>query len=262
MRDISNSDDLNRLIINLPFEGFYNSRYSAEVDHVEQMDAENLEERDREEQPPELRLEASDFAHVLFDCTDYHACYLDVSKAYVDAFNIIASDHLDMPLGLQWESMDSPREYNFATDRVYAYVTLEVMQALFAKSEAEGHKRLAAAIKERFTSYDGFISGYRNDLAVWLEKPLEDWDHNELCTLLGALLSDAEDFGWSVYYRVVDDDGVYNEWSNAVDWPKFEAKVQELREGKLAELREDDPDFVPSPVRCDRTIDMFTGRAG
>jgi hypothetical protein len=257
-----------RLIINLPFEGFYESRYSGEVDHIESMEAENLEERDREEQPPELRLEASEFAEVLFECTDYSACYEAVSKAYVDAFNSIASDHLDMPLGLAWESMTS-RFYNFETDRVFAYVSLEVMQALFAKSAAEGHKRLAEAIKERFTSYSGFCSSYDNELATWLEKPLADWDHNELCTLLGALLSDFQekahscsDFGWTVLECVTDGDGLYYEWSNAVDWAKFDAKVQDLRDLKIAELREDDPHFVPPPVRCNRTIDMFTGREG
>jgi hypothetical protein len=257
-----------KLVINLPFEGFYDSKYSGEVDHTEEREAEWAEERQEEEGIPSmLRLEASDFSGVLFDCTDYRACYRSISKAYVDAFNIVASEFLGVPLGLTWESMDSPREYNFHTDRVYAHISVETVTALFAMSAAEDHKRLREALKERFTSYDGFISGYPNTLSSWLAKDVTDWDHNELCTLLIALLDgfeaqEGERLDWAVYNVVCDGDGVYSEWSNAVDWAKYDAKVQELRDEKVEELREDDPDFVPPPVRCDGTIDMFTGRAG
>src|ERR1700694_1925936 len=130
-----------KLIINLPFEGFYESKYSGEVDHIEEREAEYAEERQEEDGiAPELRLEASDFSEVLFDCTSYRDCYLAVSKAYVDAFNHVASEYLGLPLALEWESMDSPREYNFATDRVYAHISVETVVALFAMSAAEGHK--------------------------------------------------------------------------------------------------------------------------
>jgi hypothetical protein len=257
-----------KLIINLPFEGFYDSKYSGEVDHTEEREAEWAEERQEEEGIPSmLRLKASDFAEALFDCTDYSACYRSISKAYVDAFNNVASEFLGVPLGLTWESMDSPREYNFTTDRVYAHISVETVTALFTMSAAEGHKRLREAIKERFTSYDGFISGYPNTLATWLDKDVTDWDHNELCTLLGAMLGGFEEqegdrLDWAVYNVVCDGDGIYSEWSNAVDWAKYEAAIAEKRADLEAELREDDPDFVAPPVRCDRTIDMFTGRAG
>jgi hypothetical protein len=259
-----------RLIINLPFEGFYESRYSGEIDHIEEREAEWAEERQKEDGiPTDLWLLAPDFSEVLFDCTDYSAAYLATAKAYVDAFNAVASDHLDMPLALEFESMDSPREYNFATDRVYAFIGTDTVKALFAMSEAEDHKRLEEAIEERFTSRSGFISGYDNELASWLERDVTEWDHNELCTLLGALLSDFQkrahscnDFGWTVFEGVTDGDGLYNEWSNAVDWEKYDARVQELRDEKLAELRENDPDYVEPPYRCPFTLDLFESRDG
>lgn len=262
------------LIINLPFEGFYDSKYSGEIDHIEEREAENFADERQEEEgiPSELRLEASDFSEILFDVTSYADCYREASKAYVDALDRVASEYLGLPLGLKWESMDSPREYNFTTDRVYAHISVETVTALFARSAMEGHKRLRATIKERFTSYDGFISGYRNDLATWLDKAVTDWDHNELGTLLIAMLEGFEEqegdrLDWAVYNQVADCDGLYNEWSNAVDWVRFDEKVAEKRAEMLEELREVDPEhplcaapFIP--VRCDRTIDMFTGKEG
>jgi hypothetical protein len=257
-----------KLIINLPFEGFYDSKYSGEVDHIEEREAEYAEERQAEDGiAPELHLEASDFSQVLFDCTDYSACYRAVSKAYVDGFNHVASEYLDLPLALEWESMDSPREYNFSTDRVYAHIPVNVVVALFARSAAEEHKRLRETIKQRFTSRSGFISGYSNSLATWLERDVTEWDHNELGTLLIALLdgfeeAEGERLDWAVYNLVCDGDGLYHEWESAVDWTKYEAAIADKRADLEEELRADDPDYVAPPVRCDRTIDMFSGKEG
>lgn len=259
---------MSKLIINLPFEGFYESKYSGEVDSIEEREVEHAVERQGEDGiAPELHLEASDFADAYFDCTSYHDCYLAIAKAYVDAFDGVASEFIGIPLGLTWESMDSPREYNFTTDRVYAHIDESTVSALFAKSAAESHKRLRETIKERFTSYDGFYSYYKNSLESWLERDVLTWDHNELGTLLIAMLEgfeeqEGERIDWQVYNVVCDGDGLYQEWESAVDWPKFDAKIAELRADKEAELRADDPDYVPPPVRCNLTIDMFTGRQG
>lgn len=250
------------LIINLPFAGFYESLYSSAVDSCQERDAEYMADEKEAAFAPELRITESEFNDIFFHVTDYSAAYRKLAESYVDAFDSVMSDEIGVPLKLQWESMDSPREYNFTTDRVYAHIPLSVVRKLFAISRKEKHSRLAAAIKGRFTSYDGFISGYRNELDTWLEKPLTDWDHNELGTLLMALMPDGRDWEMDVYYRTCDNEGDYDAWSNAVDWPAFEAKVADLRAEKEAELRAEDPDYVPPPVRCDRTPDMFTGRVG
>lgn len=264
---------MDTLIINLPFEGFYDSKYSGEFDSIQEREAEHFAEyQDEEGIAPELRLDASEFSEILLDATDWAEAYRMGSKVFVDAFNDIASEHLDLPLRLSWESMSSPREYNFATDRVFAHIPVDVVQALFARSAAEEHKRLAECIAKRFTSYDGFSSHYPNQLATWLERDVTDWDHNELGTLLIALLSDygdehGETLDWDVYYRCVDGDGFYHEYSEATDWKRFEELVSDKRAEKLEELRLDDPEHplcvMPEPpYRCPNTIDMFSGQAG
>jgi len=152
-------------------------------------------------------------------------------------------------LRLAFEEMTSPREYNFETDRLFCEIPLAVVRQLFAMSKAEGHATLANVIRRRFTSRSGFISFYDNDLAAWLEKPVRDWDHNELGTLLFACLELKGGADWengeldmTIYYRVAEDGGITMAWESAVDWPAFEKARDEMREEKAAELRESDPE--------------------
>lgn len=269
---------IQKLIIKLPFPGFYESLYSGEIDHVEEREIEYRSGDDGTiegtelEHPEELRLDAGDYADVFMRCTDYSAAYHAVARGYVEAFDMIVSEALDLKLRLEFESMSSPREYNFATDRIFAYVPLSVVRQMFARSKADGHETLGQVVRERCTSYDGFISFYRNDIGdsgVWLAKPVGEWDHNELAILLQAVMrlskiDDDKDDGlrWRLFDRCAEGEGFYDAWSNAVDWTKFDAEVAELRANKLAELQAADPDYVAPPPRCPDTLDMFTGQPG
>jgi hypothetical protein len=252
-----------KLIINIPFDGFYESLYSYEIDRNEENDAQHLADQQKEDgTPEELRLTADDFAGIFMDVTDYGAVHNAVAKTYVQVFNRLWSDAIGVPLGLEFETMKSPREYNFTTDRIFTYIEFAVVQKLFERSTLDGHATLAAEIKDRFTSRDGFSSYYRTALDSWLAKPLEDWDHNELGTLLIAAFKLSPDYSkdWrnDVYDAATDCDGFYQEWTEGVDWEKFEGKVKEARAYLEAELRADDPDYVPPLQRCKNTPDLFT----
>lgn len=262
------------LIINLPFDGFYESLYSEAVDHEEsqwiEYRCDDCGESGPDYEynwPDELKLTDSELVNLLTDHTDYSAAYLEIAHWYVDAFDHVAGETFGMTrrakrkaydletrefreesydrpsIGLKFESMSSPREYNFETDRLFAFVSLRIMRELFKRSKAEKHATLAAVIRQRFTSRSGFISHYSNYLADWLAKPLADWDHNELATLLIATMKaagfDADDDGRErLYYETVGDESAYRAWESAVDWPAFESARREARAEKLAEWRE------------------------
>ena len=288
-----------KLLINLPFEGFYNSRYSDGIDREEEQWCEwratelNDSDDDEMRHPEELRFDAGELAEMLFDCTDYYAAYEAVAKEYVSTFDAIAGDIIglsvpdvreswdwqtdgtytttDVPydrasVSLEFESMTSPRFYNFETDRIFAFIPAETVEKLFTISAEDNHETLARVLMERFTDRSGFHSFYSNELSTWLEKPLRDWDHNELGSLLIAAIQvrdpstgdrGDESLDWRVYEAFDSGNGeFYDAWSNAVDWPKFETMREERRALKLAELQADDPDYVP-PYRCPETPDLF-----
>lgn len=270
------------VVIQLPFEGFYCSKWDGEIDSIHEREAEWLEEEEGEPlddgtiRPKELRLNASEFGELLFNWTDHSSIYLDVAKLYVEAFNDEMTELLSEyggDLRLTFESMSSPREYNFATDRIFAHIPMSSVKRLFELSEDTNHAGLRVILKESHTSRDGFISFYSNDLDEWLAKPIEDWDYNELGSLLLAVMygycdageEDGNALSWRIYERIVDCEGLYHVHSQAVDWPKFEAAVEEARADKLEALREAYPEHPlvavsdgnsPEP-RCPNTKEMF-----
>lgn len=271
------------LLTTIPFSGFYHSVWSDAVDQQEESHAEyEADERQAEEGiPAELRLDQQELQSILFDVTTYRDAYRQIAEAYAEAFDEWAGEQLEMTrkakrnrydydtgktrvetydadsIGLQFESMDSPREYNFTTDRIFCHIPLKTVRALFKISKAENHERLKAAIYERHTSRSGFISFYGNDLESWLKKPLQEWDHNEIATLLNALAGIPEHM--EIYDRL-GSEWDYSAWSNAVDWKAYDSRVQELRNEKAAAMQVDNPDYVPA-YRCTKTPDMFAGES-
>lgn len=220
-----------RLSVNVPFAGFYDSWYSDEIDRQERMFVENEFEEGREPV-----LDEQDLYNLLLSHTPYGIAYQRIARDYVDAF-ALAAKGLDLTLEFEFEEMTSPREYNFETDRLFATLPLAALQDMLTRSAAENHKTLAAVIAERHTSRSGFHSFYRNDLESWLEKPLEDWDHNETGTLLRAALLMAgadRDFEFEIFQSMADGAAgcFYTAWENAVDWESFEKAREELRAEK------------------------------
>jgi len=247
------------LSVNIPFEGFYNSIWDSEIDSVLEMDAEGYAENDREENPKELHISADEFAGFLWECVDYSKLHNLMAHAICDAWNQVASENVDFELGLRFEEITSPRYYNFETDRLFATIPRATVARLFRMARADKFAKLSDIIRQRFTSCDGFISHYSNCLGDWLAKPVSQWDHNELGTLLIACVGDANE-DLQVYYRAVDCDGFYHELCESYDYAKVKEKTEELRAEKLEELRKDEPDYVAPEPRCPFTLDLFEAR--
>lgn len=206
---------MKNLIINIPFAGFYNSKYSGELDAVQ----ERFVEYEVEKNPglnPDIPNEA------LWKAADYGKAFDHIARAYVDHFNQYILDEYELDLDLKFESMTSPREYNFQTDLIFCEIGEENVRKL---RSAVSDPALRHAIKERFTSRSGFISSYPNRLEDW--PPLEQWDHNELGTLLVALLSDDEDYDWKIWEGMQDRNVFDVAFDNCVNWEVYDGLVKE-----------------------------------
>ena len=203
-------------IINIPFAGFYGSKYSGELDHVQ----ERFVEYEVEKNPglnPDIPNEA------LWHCADYGKAYDHIARAYVDQFNQYILDEYELDLDLKFESMQSPKFYNFETDRIFCEISEENVRKL---REAVSDPALRHAIRERFTSRSGFISSYPNHLNAWNPNPLL-WDHNELGTLLVALLDDDEGWDWKIWERMQDRNVFDTAFDNCVNWEVYDGFVKE-----------------------------------
>lgn len=222
------------VVIKIPFQGFYESWYSQEIDSEEEQFAEYEADTRQEENgiPEDQRLTARDYRDILFDVTDYGLSYRKIAHSYVDAFSLYLKDELGIDLELKFESMSSPKYYNFETDRIFAYMPVNKIKYLRDLSDG---LVLRKVIEERHLSRSGFISFYSADLAEWLELDDDELDHNHLETfLLAAMKSNGLKDDWEFdLYSMMCDGSFYSEWEAGVDWEKLEEKVAEKRAEKL-----------------------------
>ena len=234
------------------FPGFYESRLSFITDcELERYCENRAEDMTSAEycpetyQPEELRLTADEIGSFAWEFVDYRKAENMIARDWCDAYARHVSDSVGFKVCITFEEMTSPREYNFTTDRVFFKVAVSTVRALFALSKREGHETLRRCIEERFTSRDGFSSFYSNDLADWLEKPVSEWDHNELGTLFAAIGEmNGDDFTESATSDCEEWSGSTGEYiDSALDWRKLDAKIADEIENKRHDLPEDHPLF-------------------
>lgn len=219
----------------LPFSGFYNSLWASGIEHAEELLVEHLlEERDLDD---DLRPEITE----LFSShTNYVEVYNTVAAHYAVGFSAWLNDEFSLDACLCYKLLQSPREYNFTTDRIFCEISQHDAQQLLGAVDTDS---LSEAAKERFTSRSGFISFYSPDVDAW--GPLETWGHNQLGTILHALVGkDEYDFEPGIY----EDVDFYSAFDAAVDWPALEQALDELLLVEAGEIEPDARKFPPGTL--------------
>ena len=137
-------------LIVLPFSGFYESPWEPNLVHHE----------------------------------DYPKWTLAYVKAYTEALNELLKEE-NFDLRLQFESIDSPKFYNFETDRIFA--TLDISDL---EERPWTTHTMRTWCQKRHLSRPGFVSHYDPDHKNW--GPVNTWDHNQLLTGLLATMEDLD----------------------------------------------------------------------
>lgn len=109
-----------------------------------------------------------------------------IAKACVNGISEALKEFGIKGVKIEYERIKSPREYNFDTDAIYVKykLTVKAIQSInkYLKTNKEA---FANYIKERYTSRDGFMSWYSNDINDW-EGYLVDYGKLKHC--FGAVL--------------------------------------------------------------------------
>lgn len=104
-----------------------------------------------------------------------------ICKAFVNRLETELKEFL--PITIEFESIYSPREYNFANDSINVSVELDLpvlIKQIMVRREAA-----AKYFKETYTSYDGFISFHSPDYNDWVN---EEYIRENTKHRVGALL--------------------------------------------------------------------------
>ena len=228
----------------IPFEGFYESKYGGECDNVIESMAENEEWED---------VDADVLKNELFDCCDFSAAHREIARHYVDAFFNWFNEQFGIAVDTEYKFMNSPREYNFETDKIFVNIPENALLELRENVDADALNKTAIDL---FKSRSGFISFYPHMISEW-PADVREWDHNQIFCLLSAYCSTVDDYGWTIYYAM--DEKVYGAVSNAVNWEEFERSIAEWRADQTDEEADVDAElnadrFKIYPSTSDKAI--------
>ena len=111
-----------------------------------------------------------------------------IGEAYTNEFDSLIKEAIPSWKGSEYIEIDSPKAYNFSTDRVFARTKIDDKVSEEIMNYIKDHQdEFEALLKEKFTARDGFIPYYSNDIKEW-QKSLSDMDHNELSTIFECIL--------------------------------------------------------------------------
>ena len=183
---------MNKLESTIPFDGFYESFISADIDHQIgqqiEWDTDIYDLNEDEQQVLEdsyLSINRSYFYNQIAE--DYTNFYIDALNEELDGFTLKAT----------YKCFTSPREYNFETDRIF--IEIEENHAIdFIKYIIKNYKKeLEEKIKQRFTSRSGYWSYYKNTLNSWTQD-YSEWDYNQIGTCFELFDLEEEDINYSL----------------------------------------------------------------
>ena len=183
---------MNKLESTIPFYGFYNSPISSDIEHqIGQQIEWDCDIYDLNETEEEILY--NNYL-IVNRVSFYNEIAEDYTNLYIDALN----ERLEgFTLKATYKCFESPREYNFETDRIF--IEIEENHCIdFIKYIIKNYKKeLEEKIKQRFTSRSGFSSFYKNSLDLW-PKDYSEWDHNQIGTCFELFDLEEEDINYSL----------------------------------------------------------------
>ena len=194
---------MNKLESTIPFDGFYNSYISSDIEHqIGQQIEWDSDMYDLNEDEQQV-LEDS------YLSVNRVSFYNEIAEHYTDLYIDALNERLEgFTLNAKFNLLTSPREYNFETDRIF--IDIERDHAIdFIKYTIKNYKKeLENKIKERFTSRSGFWSHYKNELDLWTQD-YSEWDHNQIGTCF-ELFFELFDFDELYFYESLSETIGYN----------------------------------------------------
>lgn len=170
-------------LLAVPFSGFYESEWSDMIEAREQEEKDWLVEHYDVD---------SDF---LQDCVEAEdgwnaRCREQIATWFCEHYFSLVSEFTGIDFEVKSVRIDSPRSYNYTSDKLIAAVVTSMSQEqVFEKIQGlmcEHYDELKKIIVDNHTSYSGFISFMSNDIGEWFSS-LDDNDHPYLDYILGYI---------------------------------------------------------------------------
>lgn len=158
----------NKVLVKVPFTGFYCTVLESLIDgEINQYYDWYAEENGKDIPEHEINYRA------IFEYIAKKWCFVWSDSLFWEMRHNAGIDD-DLYMELSFESLQSPKYYNFETDKIYAYCAFETLEKLYNHFTKYGFKEW---LWERMRPCSGFIPHYSNCLEDWGN--IEDWDYNQ-----------------------------------------------------------------------------------
>lgn len=118
------------------------------------------------------------------DQVDWREVHIAYAKLYTEEFLE------EMEIDARFESLQSPKAYNFTTDRIFVEIELGEVEWLLTETSVV---TLMDQAREMSTSRSGFISFYSPGINNWGHPA--GWDHNQVGCLIEAYVRQRKESG-------------------------------------------------------------------
>jgi hypothetical protein len=183
----------------IPFSGFYETMHSAWIDDLLERE---LEYAASDHNATDDQL---DFLSDMFtNFANFRAMHLAYARLYTERFNDFLKDECGTSHAqITFDSLHSPKGYNFTTDTITATIPTATLMFMFDKCDKNILARLA---DENCSHRDGFISYMDADSTRWGE--VYEWEHEFYYELLIRAFIETRSgkpFDYDTELRVMED---------------------------------------------------------
>ena len=173
------------------FSGFYCGYFESHIDFL----AESEYEYYRDTYCEDLEFDDLEF--------DYKSFYNDCAECMVfEVRDELVS--LGFVSDIDYQNISSPKYYNFANDSIYVAIKLNDEKITNIMNYLNQNKEeFAEYLKGKYTSCDGFISSYSNDVNDWLNPEALEHSH-KLGSILDFILENEGFEESELTFRVIE----------------------------------------------------------
>jgi hypothetical protein len=164
--------------IAIPFDGFYESISDSIID----------DELERELEEHDVTMDDINF-------NSYKVIQKKYAEEYTSGFQDKINEEFGLNLSLKFKEINSPREYNFTTDKIIVDISDQDVIALhtYIMKDDDMKSLFKEVAKDMYDSRSGFASFYPSFSKEFDSIKIQDWDSNEIQSLLATLHKDYEE---------------------------------------------------------------------
>ena len=174
----------NQTLVKIPFSGFYNSVHDSIIDSALEYQSKCYADSDK----------ANNIILDLLNINHYNKIREELSKVFVEGINELFWYEYDIKLDLEFDSLKSPKFYNYSTDEIYCYIDNDKINELVTLLDNEND--FVEVLKDKYKSRDGFIV---------FDSTLQAIDNKDYSLFFSDLLCQLIDFD------VIEDNEYYND---------------------------------------------------